>query len=206
MALSFLHQAFDGNPPFLSVTERIPGKNRRVLIRMIEKGINAPLTSSCGRLFDAVAAMAGIRDLVNYEGQAAMELEQSIDREEDGLYPFALSQGADGLILDHRPLVRAVAEAVQAGDPAGLVSARFHNSLSEMIRQVCVRLRTETRLDRVALSGGVFQNRYLTERSVRALEKEGFKVLTHSLVPPNDGGLALGQAVIAGHSVLSVAR
>jgi len=201
MALSYLHQAYGEDLPLLPVLGRIPAQDRKLLVQMIEKGINAPLASSCGRLFDAVASMAGIRDRVNYEGQAALELEQAIDREDGGCYPFFLITEGESLVFDHRPLVRAVAEAVQAGDPTGLISARFHNSLVEMIRQVCVNLRLETRLERVVLSGGVFQNRYLTERSVRVLEGEGFKVLTHSLVPPNDGGLALGQAVIAGHRV-----
>jgi hydrogenase maturation protein HypF len=166
---------------------------------MIARGLNAPLTSSCGRLFDAVAALAGVRQRVSYEGQAALELEMAIEEgDEAGAYPFALRQLEELLVVDPAPMLRALVAELQQGAGPGRVSARFHNGLAEAIGQVCALLRRQQEVNLVALSGGVFQNRYLTERTLEVLGALGFTVLTHALVPPNDGGLALGQAVIAG--------
>ncbi|TRO81295.1 carbamoyltransferase HypF [Trichloromonas acetexigens] len=200
MALSYLHQAFGAELPPLPVVKAIPAGERTILLKMIERGINAPLTSSCGRLFDAVAALVGLRDKVSYEGQAALELEMAIEPDE-GEYPFDLEDGEGGLIFDPAPLVRALVGEILAGVAVGRVSARFHNSLALMMAAVARRLREATGLNRVVLSGGVFQNLYLVERGTRLLQAEGFEVFTHSLVPPNDGGLALGQAVVAGFRV-----
>jgi hydrogenase maturation protein HypF len=196
MALSYLHQAFGAELPPLPVVEAIPAGERAILLKMIERGINAPPTSSCGRLFDAVAALVGLRDKVSYEGQAALELEMAIEPDE-GDYPFDLEE-AGGLIFDPAPLVRALVGELLAGVSVGVVSARFHNSLAGMMAAVARRLRAATGLNRIVLSGGVFQNLYLVERGTRLLQADGFEVFTHSLVPPNDGGLALGQAVVAG--------
>ncbi len=201
MALSFLIRAFGEELPPLPLVTALPEKELRLYRKMIERGINAPLTSSCGRLFDAVAALSGLRQRVSYEGQAALELEMAIGEErEEGSYPFALGEEAGMLIFDPAPLIRALVGELLQGEAVSRVSARFHNTLARMVLEVCLRLQKETGLDRVALSGGVFQNRYLTERVLSLLSGAGFGVLTHSLVPPNDGGLALGQAVVAGSS------
>ncbi len=199
MALGYLWRAFGSALPDLPLIAKIPEKERALYLKMIEKGINSPLTSSCGRLFDAVAAMVGLRRSVSYEGQAALELEMAIEGEVAGEYPVELVEG-EMLLFEPSPLIRAVAEEVLAGEPAGVISGRFHNSMARMMVEAAGRMRAATGLGRVVLSGGVFQNRYLTERGVRLLQGEGFEVYTHSLVPPNDGGLALGQAVIAGFS------
>jgi hydrogenase maturation protein HypF len=158
-----------------------------VIRRMLEGGVNAPLCSSVGRLFDAVSSMAGIARASRFEGQAAMLLERAIDglRTEDA-YPLA----EDG---DWRPLVEAVCADVKAAVPPAAVAARFHNALAAWVLAVASR----SRVRQVALSGGVFQNGYLVERTAALLEARGFTVYTHQRVPANDGGLALGQAVLA---------
>ncbi|WP_027716221.1 carbamoyltransferase HypF [Desulfuromonas sp. TF] len=201
MALSYLHLAYGRDLPELPVVEEIPERERTLLLQMIEKGINAPLTSSCGRLFDAVAALAGIRSRISYEGQAALELEMAVEGEgEAGFYPYDIDHAGECYIIEQAAAIRAIVDDLRGGVAAGVVSARFHNTLAAVIAETCALLRGDTGLSRVALSGGVFQNRYLTEKSVQILRRAGFEVLTHSLVPPNDGGLALGQAVIAGHA------
>ncbi len=198
MALSYLWRAFGAQMPELPVITEIPEKERALYLKMLEKGLNSPLTSSCGRLFDAVAALVGLRSRVSYEGQAALELEMAIEGEVEEEYPVELADEKGMVIFEPSPLIRAVAEDVLGGVPAGVISGRFHNTMVRMMAEVAGRMRSETGLDRVVLSGGVFQNRYLTEKGVRLLQAEGFDVFTHSLVPPNDGGLALGQAVVAG--------
>jgi hydrogenase maturation protein HypF len=173
---------------------------RAVLRRMLDRKVNSPLTSSAGRLFDAVAALSGLNQIVHFEGQAAMELEFAIiDEESSAPYPFALStrklasEERELIIVDWEPLILALIADLNQGVPAGVVSARFHASLAEMIVAVARR----AGLEKVALSGGCFQNMFLTERTVRRLEAEGFRAYWHQRIPPNDGGIALGQIVAA---------
>ena len=162
-----------------------------VLRRMIERGINAPLTSSVGRLFDAVASMAGIARQSRFEGQAAMLLERAIDGATiEEAYPLAERDG----VADWAPLVEAVRSDVKRGQPRSAIAARFHNALAEWIAAAA----TRTGARQVALSGGVFQNAYLVERAVALLETRGVAVYTHQRVPANDGGIALGQAALSG--------
>ncbi len=150
-------------------------------------------TSSAGRLFDAVAAVTGVRDVVSYEGQAAIELEQRVDRAETGGYPARL----DGGVLHGTDLVRAAAADVLAGAPAWTVAARFHNGLAAALVKLVETARDDCGLSTVALSGGVLQNVVLLDRLVDDLTGAGFEVLVHSRVPPNDGGISLGQAAVA---------
>jgi hydrogenase maturation protein HypF len=159
----------------------------RIAATMMEKGINSPRTSSAGRLFDGVAALLGIRRRNAFEGQAAMELEFAI--EGDG-QAYAVWEQAG----DWEPIVRGILEDLGKGVPAGMIAGRFHSSMVELI-MVAAR---GAGLRKVALSGGCFQNRSLTEIAISRLEEEGFEPLWHRFVPPNDGGLAIGQAVIAG--------
>jgi hydrogenase maturation protein HypF len=163
---------------------------------LLASGANAPLTTSVGRLFDAVAALAGIRDRVTFEGQAAMLLEQCADPLERGDY---LTELRDSPTLELRgsDWIRGVVDDLRAGQPASLVAARFHNSLARSVVDACGRLRDRSGLGIVALSGGVFQNALLLDRVVDGLEDAGFTVLTHSALPPNDGGVSFGQAVVA---------
>jgi hydrogenase maturation protein HypF len=162
-----------------------------VIRRMLERHVNSPLTTSVGRLFDAVACMAGIARVNRFEGQAAMQLERAIGSYVTrDCYPLSERDG----VADWAPLIEAVSADVRSGASVGLISARFHNALVGWIVNVARR----TGVAQVALSGGVFQNSYLVERAVAELESNGFKVATHQRVPANDGGIALGQAVIAG--------
>jgi hydrogenase maturation protein HypF len=148
-----------------------------------------------GRLFDAVASLCGIRQVVNYEGQAAVELEAVAAEDVTDGYQFDIS--GEG-IFDAAPVIRAVVADVMAGVETAVISAKFHNAVANLIVQLSLRCREQTGLNQVALSGGVFQNVRLLESAVRGLRSHKFEVLTHRLVPPNDGGLALGQAVIVG--------
>ena len=198
MAVSLLHQAYGRQLPELPLLERIEPPALQLYLQMIDKGLNAPLASSCGRLFDAVAALVGIRDRVSYEGQAALELEMAAAPDEAGGYPYDVREEVGLLVFDPAAMTRAIVADLQAGVGAGVVSARFHNTLAWMVAEVCALLRNASGIGRVALSGGVFQNRLLTETVVPLLERAGFQVFRHCRVPPNDGGLTLGQAVIAG--------
>jgi hydrogenase maturation protein HypF len=165
---------------------------------MAERGINAPLTSSAGRLFDAVAALLGVRDEISYEGQAAIELEQLADPGERAAYSAGITAGTQQLRVRGADLVRAAAADLATGISGPVVAARFHNGVAAAIIAVCCRLREETGLEVVALSGGVFQNLLLTSRVSAGLAEAGFRVLLHRQVPCNDGGISLGQAVVAG--------
>lgn len=171
------------------------------VLAMAGRGVNAPLTSSAGRLFDAAAAILGVRDAINYEGQAAVELEQRADRDERGSYPATVTDGPT-LQLHGADLIRGVAAELRAGVAPEVIAARFHHGVADAIVRVCATLRERTGVSTAALSGGVFQNVLLLERTVAGLEQAGFRVLTHSRVPPNDGGISFGQVAIAAASTL----
>jgi hydrogenase maturation protein HypF len=159
------------------------------LIRqMLAKGINAPVTSSAGRLFDAVAALVGLRQQVTFEGQAAMELESLIEPETIALYPFELSNGVPQ-IIDWGPMIGEILVDLKNRISPGVIAAKFHNTLAEIIVEVARQVVTP----KVVLTGGCFQNRYLLEQAVQRLSQAGFKPYWHQRVPPNDGGIALGQ-------------
>jgi len=173
-----------------------------ILLRMLEQKVNSPLTSSCGRLFDAVAALVGVRQRVNYEAQAAIELEMLIDdirQPADAAYPLALVEDGDAWLLDTRPLFEALVRDLRKGVPAGALSRRFHLGLVEALARVATLAHQRDGLNRVCLSGGTFQNVYLFEHLEQRLKAEGFEVFTHTEVPPGDGGLSLGQALVASH-------
>ena len=166
---------------------------RRLMGQMLSKELNAPITTSAGRLFDGIAALIGLHQQVNFEGQAAMALEFTADWSESGAYPLSYVTGHSSLVLDWQPLVEAVLEDTRRGVSPGIISARFHNGLVEAMVNVALQVGQE----KVALSGGCFQNRLLTERAVERLRQAGFKVLLHRHVPPNDGGISLGQLAVA---------
>ncbi|MDX6209604.1 MAG: hydrogenase maturation protein HypF, partial [Frankiales bacterium] len=196
MAAAHLEAAYDGAPPTgLAVADRQGARWGQVL-SLARAQVNAPLTSSAGRLFDAVSALLGVRDVVTYEGQAAIELEYVADPDETGSYPVTVTDGSPARI-EIASLVRDLSTDLLAGVPVPTLAARFHNTLADVVRDVCARLREQHRLETVALSGGVFQNALLVTRCLSRLETAGFEVLTHRQVPPNDGGLSLGQAALA---------
>jgi hydrogenase maturation protein HypF len=201
MALSYLWTHF-GRECLQRKIEFVRGlvaREAEVVLRMLERGVRSPLTSSCGRLFDAVAALCGVRQRVNYEAQAAMELEAAITgtgREEDA-YPFELGDGPDGIEIGTKPLFEALLNDLEAGVPTGELSRRFHDGLAKALVKVAERVRERSGLNRVCLSGGTFQNAWLLEGVSRRLGERGFQVFTHKEVPAGDGGLALGQAMVA---------
>ena len=193
MAAAYLDAA--GHAEFGTLTAR-HGDRWAAVVTMARCGLNAPLTSSAGRLFDAVAAILGIRDAVTFEGQAAIELEQCADPSVLDAYPVRIS-GNEPFLVHGTDLVQAVLADLGARVPVPVIAARFHNGVAELIVTACVRLRACTGIDVVALSGGVFQNQFLLGRAVPALEEQGLQVLTHRHVPPNDAGISLGQVAIA---------
>ena len=198
MALAWLRELYGDDAlrrplPFL---DDIPEGRREMVLEAAAKGVNAPPTSSMGRLFDAVAALAGLRNFVNYEGQAALEFEQQVACEEDGAYEFSYDDGKP-LVIDAAPVIEAVVADVRAGTAPGAIAARFHNAVAAMAADVASRLRDEYGLSAVALGGGCFQNITLLRKLVPTLEGAGFNVLIHERVPTNDGGLSLGQAAAA---------
>lgn len=178
---------------------RIPAHLLRLVETLLRRGIHAPPTSSVGRLFDAVASLAGLRDQVSFEGQAAMELEWHADGQVSAdAYPYRLDQPPGGpLVIDTRPLVRAIVGDLAGRVGVGRIAQRFHGTIAEIVVGVCRRLRDEQHLNRVVLSGGVFQNALLTAEVCRRLAAERFESFRHRLVPPGDGGLSLGQVAIA---------
>ena len=166
---------------------------------MIARGVNCPPASSLGRLFDAAAALLGLRGAVAYEGQAAIELEQIAA---PGEPPYqAARAGARPGRLDAAPLIQAVVEDILQGVTAPQIAGRFHASVAELLALACEQARAASGLQRVALSGGAFQNRLLTERLLARLERAGFIVYLNRRVPPNDGGLSLGQLAVAAASI-----
>jgi hydrogenase maturation protein HypF len=200
MAAAYLEEAFGPDTPALDVTRRHAAHWRPVQ-DLARARRHAPLTSSAGRLFDAVSALLGVRDAVSYEGQAAIELEQLADPAEPGTYGVSPRPRERGFEIPGADLVRAVVEDIQAGVDAPAIAARFHRGVAEAIRRGCAAVREASGLTTAALSGGVFQNALLLEWAVARLETSGFRVLCHRQVPPNDGGISLGQAVVAGRSL-----
>ena len=167
------------------------------VIKMLDNSFNSPLTSSMGRLFDAVSALAGIRSICSFEGQAAMELENAACKGDNGEYGFTVEK-SDGIYKIRVPeMISEIINDVKKGIPAGIISSKFHKTLVVMVNDICCRLRSDTGFDRVVLSGGVFQNMLLLTGCIKKLESSGFHVFIHSRVPANDGGISLGQAVIA---------
>ncbi|MBW2645143.1 MAG: carbamoyltransferase HypF [Deltaproteobacteria bacterium] len=199
MAVSYLFNTFgeafyDLDLPLFQGLEK---EKIRVVLEMIAKQVNSPQTSSLGRLFDGVAAILGIRKRVAYEGQAAMELEMAIRKETEETYDYEWEREKDSYLIPVHPIVRGVVRDMDNGLPVSDISSKFHTTLIRLFSELCALLRKETGLDRVALSGGVFQNATLLAGLRKALEDKGLQVYTHSLVPTNDGGISLGQAVAA---------
>jgi hydrogenase maturation protein HypF len=191
MACSWLVAAGAEDPPPLAGVD--PARWRAVA-QMARTGTAAPPTTSAGRLFDAVAALCGIRSEVTYEGQAAAELEAACDPNHHDAYDLPVTPS---LILDARPMIRSVAADVAAGVAVSVVAARFHNSLAAATAEAVERVAGERGLGTAVLSGGVFQNRVLLEGVADRLDRAGLRVLIPVRLPPNDGGISYGQAAVA---------
>ena len=189
----------------LAVVRDAGERNLRVVAQLIERSLNAPLTSSAGRLFDAVAALVGVpgSQRVTYEGQAAIELELAAGRADRGTrlpYPCELRAEGAGWTIDTGGIITGVVDDLMAERSAAVIAARFHATLAQIVVAGCERLRDESGIAAVALSGGTFQNRRLLEETLTLLPELGFTVYRHRRVPANDGGLALGQVVLADHA------
>ncbi|NNF43403.1 MAG: carbamoyltransferase HypF [Phycisphaerales bacterium] len=179
--------------PDLAPVRAASDDERALLASQLRANVNVPRSSGAGRLFDAVSALLGVCQRSSYEAQAASELEAIATREETGGYAFAIRDG----VVDPVPALRAVVEDIRRGVPTPNAAARWHRGTAMMVRTVCGRLRETHQLGRVALTGGVWQNRLLLGLAADGLVEDGFEVLVHEHVPANDGGLALGQAVVA---------
>jgi hydrogenase maturation protein HypF len=202
MAVSYLNDAF-GDEIWgldLPVLREAGAGKVRLMLEMAAKRVNSPFTSSLGRLFDGVAAICGLRSRVSFEGQAAMELEMAAAGEDRGSYDHAWEEGPPRRLLP-APIVRGIVADVRQGRSMAEISAKFHSTLVRMFSDLCDRIRAERGLNRVALSGGVFQNGRLLNGLVPALAARGFEVYSHRSVPANDGGISLGQALIAAKSM-----
>jgi len=186
----------DRQLPFL---KNIDAGEIDIIRSQIEKGINSPLTSSMGRLFDAVSALIGVRGVIEYEAQAAIELEMLASKavNESARYPFSVTKHDEINTVKVHDLFSAILNDLKNRAPRARIAARFHNTVAQMILEVCQKISARTGITGVALSGGVFQNRLLLRKATALLDSEGLDVYTHRKVPCNDGGISLGQVVIA---------
>ena len=199
MACAWLSASFDAPPPLpANLRPAVTAAAWTQISELARTGLASPLTTSAGRLFDAVAALCGVRAEVNYEGQAAVELEAALDPGEEGSYPLPLGDHIGGpLVLDARPTIRATVADLERGVAVATVAARFHNAVAAATAESCVAAARRRGSGTVVLSGGVFQNRRLLERTASLLGDAGLRVLVPELLPPNDGGIAYGQLAVA---------
>lgn len=199
MAVAHLTAAYGSQlgPVGNALANRITPPKLEWVQQMIARGVCSPPTSSMGRLFDAVAALVGLRDAAGFEGQAAMELEAIASSSTTLTYRFATLTTSAVWTVDAAPVIRQIVADVAAGRPRAEISAAFHGAVADMIASVAAGIARQTGIRRVALTGGVFQNALLSQSAARALGAEGLDVIEHRLVPCNDGGLSLGQALFA---------
>ena len=213
MALSYLWSIDPENveSSFADLSAAWPAREVKIISRMLSRGLNSPLTSSCGRLFDAASALCGVCSHASYEGQAAIEFEQTVEPDE-GYYegkiqiaPQAAERPLAGeipILIDQFPIIEALVEDVRRGVPTGKISARFHNGVVDILGRAVLAACARTGVSRVALSGGVFQNGHLSDRLEKDLSASGIAVFSHGEVPPNDACISLGQAWIGGQRLL----
>lgn len=199
MGIAYLYSAYkdDFSRLNLDLVKFLSNKNWPLLKQILEQKINAPFTSSVGRLFDAVSSILSLRYKVNYEGQAAVELEMIASGDVKTAYNFVVGKNKESLIIDPGKIIKGIVEDLGEKVSISVISAKFHNTLALIILKVCKMLRASEKLNKIALSGGVFQNTFLLNRTIEMLKKNNFEVFTHHQVPSNDGGICLGQAVAA---------
>jgi hydrogenase maturation protein HypF len=203
-AVGYLYHLFGREG--LTIAARCPGYGDRsemeLIKRQIDRKLNVPETSSVGRLFDAVSALLGIRRWIQYDAQAAIELEMAAEGiATDASYPFDIEDDGGHRVIRVKKLFEALIDDIDSGVSTPEMAARFHNSVVDIIEKACQIIRVDTGLDAVALSGGCFMNRRLVRQAIERLSKLGFQVYTHRDVPTNDGGISLGQAIVAAHYV-----
>ncbi|MBU4509741.1 carbamoyltransferase HypF, partial [bacterium] len=200
MAYSYLYSIYGPRAKKIDIdfNHRMDYDKLSIIEKMIDKNINSPLTSSCGRLFDAASSLIGIRDEISYEGQAAMELESFCASGIKERYNFCICKEGEEFIIDPQEIFIDIIKDLKKRLNKKVMAAKFHNTVAEFTVDLCGKIKEDTGINEIALSGGVFQNRYLTEKIIFLLEKDDFQVYTQRKVPPNDGGISLGQAVVAG--------
>jgi hydrogenase maturation protein HypF len=183
----------------LAAVQQAGERSVMLIARLVERKLNTPPTSSAGRLFDAVAALTGVpgTERTTYEGQAAVELELAASGPASRGYPFLLRPKDQGWIVETGEIIHEVVEDLLAGRATGEISSRFHRTMAEVVAAGCEKIRGAGGTTAVALSGGSFQNMLLLQQVIKLLEGKGFQVYRHRRVPANDGGLALGQAILA---------
>jgi hydrogenase maturation protein HypF len=199
MGAVYLYDIFGNGFSSLGIdfVKTLDNKKWSFIKTMIDKRVNSPLTSSIGRLFDAVSSILGIRSSINYQGQAAIELEMIAKEDEQKFYQFDIIRSINTYIIDPKKVIESIVEDIKKGTANGYISMKFHIGLAEMIVDVSNLLREETNINKVCLSGGVFQNMILREEATKRLKKERFEVYNHKKLPPNDGGISAGQVAIA---------
>jgi hydrogenase maturation protein HypF len=205
MALSYLYEVFGDRAlklKGLPLLKDISENDLKIVLSMIKNGVNSPMASSMGRLFDAVSALLGLCYKNTYEGEAALELECVVKEAVKSSYDFDVLEDDGMFIIDAGKVIEGVVREIRgcktrSAKQTGRIAAKFHNTVAQMALEICKRARESTRLNKVCLSGGCFQNKYLTEAVVELLKRAKFRVYTHSLVPANDGGISLGQAQVA---------
>ncbi len=197
-AFSYLYSIYgDGYKNLgLKFVGRLDPVETEVMKKQVNTGLLSPLTSSAGRFFDAVSSLIGVRDEIEFEGQAAIDLEMQSDEGKHGVYEFSLPY-ADPLVIDTEPVIRGIVDDLTGRVPAAVIGAKFHDTVAKMIVDVCAVLREATDINMVALSGGVFQNTTLYHKVMTGLRAKDFKILIHKQLPVNDGGISLGQAIVA---------
>jgi hydrogenase maturation protein HypF len=202
MAVSYLYDAFgrDFWNLDLPLLEIIDSKKIAILLEMVKSGVNSPRTSSLGRLFDGIAAIADVKYKIAFEGQAAMEIEMLAEGNVGEIYDYEWVS-EDGYKILTRPIIRGVVSDMTQGRDPSVISQKFHQTLIRLFAELCKTIQKDSGLNRVVLSGGVFQNSILLSGLIKALEKEGFSVFSHTRVPTNDGGISLGQAMVAAEVV-----
>jgi hydrogenase maturation protein HypF len=200
MAAAYLYRVYGGELTDMDIPfiHRLSLEKWDVLRKMLDRSINTPFTSSMGRLFDAVSSLLGIRYEVRYEGQAAIELEAIAKGGRSTTYPLRILEKEGVSILDHDETIEGIVSDMMKGESCQAIAAKFHRSLGRSIVEMCKKIREEEGLNRVMLTGGVFQNKLLLALAWSLLKDHDFEVFTHCHIPPNDGGLSLGQAMIAG--------
>jgi len=214
MAFSYLYGIHRGNLKllrrFLQLRLGQAVSCSDMLGQMIDKKINAPLVSSMGRLFDGVSALIGICSFARYEGEAAIRLEKIIEgtrnsilpgcmaSRREGKYSFKYKNENDIVLIDWEPVIRGIVKDLKNNVKQPEISLKFHNAICDMVKDTCNLLRKKYKINKVCFSGGVFQNKYLSRNMKPMLEKEGFNIYVHKNIPTHDGGIALGQAVLAG--------
>ncbi|MBO3839534.1 MAG: carbamoyltransferase HypF [Thermoproteota archaeon] len=195
MAFSYLYDAMEKDA--LKIDIGIEDKTKMVLMKMIEKKVNTPMTCGLGRLFDAVSVLLGVCLKRTFEGEPAMMLEMVASDGIEKSYPFSIIEGRE-YIIDTSPIIRSIIEDLKNNVPAGKISMRFHETIVRLTVELSETIRLEEDVENIVLSGGVFQNRILSSRIKRIMEERGLKVFCNNLIPTNDGGISLGQAVAAG--------